>query len=454
MSIFKAYDIRGIYPEQLNEKAFHKIGMVAAEVLQCKTVVVGCDMRVSSPVLKIALIKGLTNAGVNVIDIGMVSTPMLYFAVTHFKTDAGMEITASHNPAEYNGIKFCRADAIPVAYDTGLEAMEQRFLAVESLRSATVLGTTSRKEITKEYISQLLKYADKISPLTVVVDTGNGVMGEFLPALFDKLPCELIPLYFAPDGTFPHHEANPLEPRNLQDLIAKVKETNADLGVAFDGDGDRCIFVDDTGAIVAGDLMTALLAGEILRRNPASAIVYDLRSSRIVAEEITRLGGKALVSRVGHSFIKKLMREQNAAFAGELSGHFYFRELHFTDNAEMAMLALLSEISRSGKKLSALIAPLKNYFATGEINFTNANPTRKIDEIKKHYAKIGNTKNDDAKIDDVKISELDGLTVEFADWWFNLRPSNTEPVIRLNLEANTAELCNEKKTEVEKLIFK
>ena len=442
MGIFKAYDVRGTYPDQINEKEFYKIGMAAVAALQVKHVVVGHDMRLSSESLYDALISGAAAAGADVTAIGMASTPMVYFATAHCKAEAGIQITASHNPAQYNGAKFCRAEAVPVAYGTGLELIEQKYLQAGDLTPSAQAGEVKNVDIHKEYVSQLAKYAGNVRPLTVVVDAGNGVMGKFLPKLFEKLPCELIPLYFEPDGSFPNHEANPLEPKNMRDLIAKVKETGADLGVAFDGDGDRSMYVDETGEIVPCDAVTALLARDFLQHTPGATIVYDLRSSRMTPEEITRLGGKPLISRVGHSFIKKLMRDTGAVFAGELSGHFYFKELHYTDNAEMAMLALLSVIGAEQKKLSEIVAPLRRYAATGEINFTVSDTAAKIKEIKEHYAGVAGA----------EILEIDGLSVNFADWWFNLRPSNTEPVLRLNLEGCTAELRDAKKAEVEALI--
>lgn len=444
MGIFKAYDVRGTYPEQVNEKEFYKIGMAAVTALKIKSIVVGHDMRLSSPTLYDALIKGLTAAGADVTAVGMVSTPMLYFATARCKAEAGVQITASHNPAQYNGLKFCRAEAVPVAYGTGLEAIEEKYLTPENLTPAAVSGEVKKLDVTKEYVALLDRYTGDIAPLTVVVDAGNGVMGEFLPKLFAKLPCELIPLYFEPDGSFPNHEANPLKPENMRALCAKVKETGADLGIAFDGDGDRSMYVDETGEIIPCDAVTALLSREFLRHEPGATIVYDLRSSRITPEEIARLGGVPQISRVGHSFIKKLMRDTNAVFAGELSGHFYFRELHYTDNAEMAMLSMLSVLSREKKKLSEIIRPLRKYAATGEINFNVSDPAEKIKEIAKHYADVP----------DAKILDIDGLSVIFPEWWFNLRPSNTEPVLRLNLEGDTPELRDRKKAEVEELLFK
>ncbi len=440
MSIFKAYDIRGTYPDQVNEALFEGIGQAAPQVLKCKSVVVSRDMRESGVPLAQAMMRGLTKAGVDVIDIGMASTPMLYFATAFLKAGAGVQITASHNPAAYNGCKWCREDAIPVAYDSGLAEME-KLVNRNSFTPAAKAGTITTADVAAEYRANLLKYADGIEPLTVCVDAGNGVMGAFLPALFSKLPCEVIPMYFEPDGNFPNHEANPLKEENVRDLVQKVKETGADLGVAFDGDGDRSMYIDERGGIVPADYVTALLAGEMLVREPGATIYYDLRSSKVVKEEIERLGGVAKMSRVGHSFIKAAMREDNAIFAGELSGHFYFRELHFTDNAEMAMISVLSVISKSGKKLSELIAPYKKYFATGEINFVVDNTDATMKKVEEEF-----------KASAKDILHLDGLSMYFDKYWFNIRASNTEPVLRLNLEADDAATRDAAKAAVEKAI--
>ncbi|MBN2713840.1 MAG: phosphomannomutase/phosphoglucomutase, partial [Planctomycetes bacterium] len=308
MAVFKAYDIRGTYPDQIDEELFTKIGLAAVKVLNAKTVVVGRDMRESGVSLSQALIKGLTQAGANVIDIGMASTPMVYFATAFWKADAGVQVTASHNPAQYNGAKFCRQEAIPVAYDTGLSEVE-KLVNSGSLTPGNEEGSVEQREIGSEYLAHLLKFADQIKPLTAVVDAGNGVMGAFLPKLFAKLPCELISMYFEPDGNFPNHEANPLEEKNMLDLVAKVKETGADVGVAYDGDGDRSMYVDEKGGLIPADFVTAMLAKEMLEREPGACVIYDLRSSWVCKEEIERLGGKPMMSRVGHSFIKKTMRE-------------------------------------------------------------------------------------------------------------------------------------------------
>jgi phosphomannomutase len=440
MGIFKAYDVRGLYPEQVNEPLFEAIGQAAPQVLKCKTAVVGRDMRESGVTLAQAMIRGLTKEGVDVFDIGMASTPMLYFATAYLKAGAGVQITASHNPAAYNGCKWCREDAIPVAYDSGLSDVE-KLVAKNAFAPSDKHGSVKTEDIYSEYRANLLKYSGAIKPLTVVVDAGNGVMGAFLTRLFEKLPCEVIPMYFEPDGNFPNHEANPIKAENMRDLVAKVKEVGADLGVAFDGDGDRSMYVDEKGEIIPADFITALLSRHMLAMEPGATIFYDLRSSKVVKEEIESLGGVAKMCRVGHSFIKAMMREEKAIFAGELSGHFYFRDLHYTDNAEMAMLSVLNVLSKSEQKLSELVSPLKKYFATGEINFVVDDTAKAMDRVEKKYAaKAG------------EVIHLDGLSMYFDGYWFNLRASNTEPVLRLNLEADTPAIRDGARVDIEKAI--
>ncbi|MDR3077380.1 MAG: phosphomannomutase/phosphoglucomutase [Planctomycetota bacterium] len=440
MAVFKAYDVRGTYPDQVNESLFEAIGEAAPLVLKCKSAVVGRDMRESGEALSQAMIRGLVKAGVDVIDIGMASTPMVYFATAFFKAGAGVQITASHNPAAYNGCKWCREEAIPVAYDSGLAEME-KLAARKVFTTADKPGAVSSADVSSEYRANLLKYAAGIKPLTIVVDAGNGVMGNFLPKLFEKLPCELIPMYFEPDGSFPNHEANPIKPENMRDLMAKVKESGADLGVAYDGDGDRSMYVDERGEIIPADFITALLAKEALARDPGAVVFYDLRSSKICKEEIERLGGKAKMCRVGHSYIKAMMREEKAIFAGELSGHFYFRDLGYTDNAEMAMLSVLTALSKSGEKLSDLIRPFRKYFATGEINFVVEDTAAVLARLEEKYQASAR-----------EVHHLDGLSLYFDSYWMNIRASNTEPVLRLNLEADSAARRDQALAEIEKAI--
>ncbi len=440
MSVFRAYDIRGRYPQEIDEPLFWKIGVATARQLQARTVVVGRDMRDSSAPLARALCQGLNQGGAQVIDIGMASTPMLYFATALYKADAGAQVTASHNATDYNGCKLCGPGASPLSYETGLAEIEKRVRG-NTLTPADDAGAVEPREVQPKYVAELMKYADGIDARTVVVDAGNGVMGAFLPALFAKLPCELIPLYFEPDGSFPHHEANPIEPENLEALIAKVKATGADLGVAFDGDGDRCVFVDEKGAAVPSDLVAGLLSQEVLARDPGAAVVLDLRCSRAVKDEIERLGGVPVISRVGHSYIKALMREHDAILGGELSGHFYFREMHYADNAEMAMLAVLTLLGRTGQKLSELVAPLKRYFATGEINFSVEDPAAALQKVE-----------DALRSEVTEVQHLDGLSLAAEHWWCTLRPSNTDPVVRLTVETDAPELRDELRTRIETML--
>lgn len=439
MSVFTAHDIRGRYPEQVDEALFLRIGLAVPRVLGAGTVVVGRDIRPSSEALAEALIQGLTQAGADVLDIGTVSTPMLYFATPHLKADAGVMITASHLGHPYNGCKLCRGDARPVGRDSGLAE-----LAASLDRGHTDdgrQGATQRKDVIKAYRSELMKYADGIEPQTVVADAANGVMGPLLPKLFSRLSCELIPLFFEPDGTFPHHPPNPVVEANLVDLRAKVVETGADLGIGFDADGDRAMFVDETGAGVRADRIAALIAEEVLSRVPGGTVVLDGRASRAAQEAVEALGGVVHRCPVGHSFIKEAMRAQDAVFGAELSGHFYFREFHWADNAEMALLAVLSLLGRTGRKLSELAAPLNRYRATGELNYAVAEREAALAAVENAFKNEG-----------VESIELDGLTLESPTWWFNLRASNTEPLLRLNLEATEGETLAATRVRIETIL--
>jgi len=426
MGIFKAYDIRGIYPDELDEALAEKIGRAAARLFQGRTVAVGRDMRVAAPAIAAALIRGLTTAGKHVVDIGMVTTPMVPFAVATLDCDGGIMVTASHNPKDYIGFKLTARGAEPVAYGSGIERLE-RWVADDDLPKAAKPGSVATRDILPQYIDHLLAAAEGIEGLKIVVDAGNGMAGWLMPPLFERVPgAEVVPLYFEPDGTFPHHEANPLKPENLADLQRKVVETEAHLGVAFDGDGDRVAFVDERGAAVACDIITALIARETLRKHPGAAILYDLRSSWAVPEEIKAAGGVPVMTRVGHSYIKRAMRDCDAAFGGELSGHYYFRENFYCDSGAFALLKVLSLVSRERKPLSELVRPIQRYYGSGEINSQVIDKDAKIEEIARTYA-------------GGKATRLDGLTVEFDDWWFNVRPSNTEPVLRLVVEAKSRE---------------
>lgn len=433
--IFKAYDIRGIYPEQLNEETAEKIGRAFVNFLGAKKVVVGRDMRTHSKPLFEALAKGITGQGADVIDLGMCSTPMSYYANGKLGTDGSIIITASHNPAEWNGFKLCREEAIPISGATGIAEIE-KIATNKSWKAGSRKGIISKYDISSEYGEHLRKYAKLDRKLKVVADFANA-MGSFeidgIRNLF-----ELIPLYEPLDGTFPNHEANPLKLDTLDTLRAKIKETGADFGAGFDGDADRCGFVDNNGEVIPMDLFTALIAQDILADGPAT-ILYDLRSSWAVKECIEENGGKAIMSRVGHAFIKAQMREYGAIFAGELSGHYYFKENYTTESQGLAFIRLANLICKTDKKVSELVAPLRKYHASGEINSKVDNVQTVLSEIKKRYS-------------DGYQFDLDGISVEYEDWWFNIRPSNTEPLLRLIVEAKDKEKMEAKRDELLALI--
>lgn len=433
---FKAYDIRGIYPDQLDEGLAHNIGNAVAQVLDLpgKRFAVGRDMRVSSPMLKQAFIAGLVEAGVHVVDCGMLSTPALTYSMHELDTAGGAQITASHNPSEYGGIKITGPGWKPIGAGTGMEEIEE--LARAGTRVQNDGGKVEDVITLDDYCEFLGQRLDLQKPLKIVVDGGNGIIGAMLQHLAPKLPgITIVPMYFDPDGRFPNHDANPLKPENLPDLQARVTAEGADYGAAFDGDGDRCALVDEKGAIVTCDLTTALLAKYYLDKEPGGTIAYDLRSSKVVPEMIEEWGGKPVETRVGHSFIKKTLKEEGCAFAGELSGHYYFRDFFNADSGLYAFILLANVIS-TGASLSELIAPLQKYHHSGEINF-------KADKDAV-FAKLREL--------DGEISELDGITVRYDDWWCNVRASNTEPVVRLNLEADTPELLDAKLKEISALI--
>jgi len=435
MSIFKAYDIRGIYPSELDEETAYKIGRAFVSFLDCKTVVIGRDMRLSSPSLFEALAKGITEQGADVIDIGLSITPMLYFAVKEFKYDAGIIITASHNPKEYNGLKLVTKAAFPVYGDDIQKIKKLLNKFKESKKKCRII----KKDVLHDYINSNFKSVDvkKLKSMRIVVDAGNGMGGLVFPKFFDKIDVGVVPMFWELDGEFPNHVPDPLKPENLEDIRKKIKDEKADLGIAVDGDCDRIIFIDEKADIIPADLITALVSEELLKKNPGSAILYDLRSSMIVEELIEKNKGKAVMCRVGHSFIKKQMRDEKAIFAGELSGHYYFKDIGYFEGPLLVVLYVLKILTEKNKKISELIVPLKKYHATGEINFEVKNKQKKMNELVEKYKK-------NAK----EVSYLDGIKLEFADWWFNVRPSNTEPLLRLNLEAKTKELMEKKKKEL------
>ena len=439
MGIFKAYDVRGIVPKDLNAELARKIGRAAVKVLEADSVVVGRDMRISSDEIAKAFMEGVRESGADSIDTGQSTTPMNYFAVGRYGYGAAAMVTASHNPPEWNGFKFSRAEARPVSADTGLGEMERLVSSNELPPPARRAGRSVAKDIVGDYMDHLLSFAGEVAPMKVAIDTGNGMAGRFLPVLFERLPCELCGLYLEPDGTFPNHEPNPLKLENMRDLQRFVKEINADIGMAFDGDGDRVALVDERGGIVPCDLITALLAREFLREEPGAHIIYDLRSSLVVPEEVKKAGGVPVEYRVGHSFMKGVMRERDAPMGGELSGHYYFRDTYYSDSGDLAMLTILRVLSREKVPLSELIRPLRRYHATGEINFEVEDKDAKIKELSEAFR-------------DAEVYFLDGVTVRYNDWWCNVRKSNTEPLLRLNLEAKTEKLRDEARRRVEEII--
>ena len=429
--IFKAYDIRGIYPEQLNEEIAEKIGRAFIEFTKARKVVVGYDMRPDSVPLFNALAKGMTEQGADVVNLGMCSTPMSYFANGKLGADGSIIITASHNPAGWNGFKMCKANAVPISGATGIMDIE-RIVEEESWSKSDKTGSVSEYDIAPEYAKFLQDHLKVDRKLKVVVDYANS-MGSFESAGIEDY-FEIIPMYKDLDGTFPNHEANPLKLDTLDAICAKVKEVGADFGAAFDGDADRCGFIDNKGEIIPMDLFTAIIAQDILSEGPAT-ILYDLRSSRAVKECIEDNGGTAIMSRVGHAFIKAQMREHDAVFAGELSGHYYFKENFTAESQGLAFVKFANLICKSGKASSELVAPLRKYAFSGEINSKVADTQIVLDKLKTEYA-------------DGNQFELDGLSVEYPDWWFNVRASNTEPLLRLIVEADTEEIMEQKRDAI------
>jgi phosphomannomutase len=443
MSIFKAYDIRGIVGEELDETLAHHIGRGFATLLQPRTVVVARDMRPHSPGLADALIGGLTLQGVNVIDIGQASTPMCYYANGTYQADASVMITASHNPGEYNGFKLCRADAVPISGQTGIKELEQIVLDRSFAATPPSPGTVTKRDVVAGYREKIRQYADLQRPLHVCVDFANAMGIAEMEALKGLFTYDA--LFDQYDGSFPNHEANPLDESTYEALSAKVQSDTYDFGIAFDGDADRVGFVDEKGEIISMDMITALIAEALLQKLPPSAsgnkgvVFYDLRSSKAVKELIEANGGEARMCRVGHAFIKAQMREADAVFAGELSGHYYFRENFFTESSALAVIFIANLVASSDKPLSEWVAPIRKYAASGEINSRVNHPQAVFERIR-------------AEFPDAEMFELDGLSVEVDDWWFNVRMSNTEPLCRLNLEAPTREKMEAKRDEILNLI--
>jgi phosphomannomutase len=440
--VFKAYDVRGIYPDELDEAGAEAIGRAYVEQFEPRRMAVGRDMRLSSPAMQEALMRGAAAAGADVVDLGLVGTEMVYFAVGSLGLEGGAMVTASHNPKEYTGVKLVRRGALPVGGESGLLDVRDRVLFEADTAGVRHLpgpeGTVEPYDIWPSYVDRVLSFVDvgAIEPLRVVIDAANGMAGTMLPPVLGRLPIETVRCYFEPDGSFPNHEPNPLLPENREFIVSKTLEEGADLGVAFDGDADRCFFVDDTGEFVPGDFVTALFAESVLAKEPDAKIIYDVRASRAVPDTIDREGGTALMNRVGHAFIKARMRKDDAAFAGEVSGHYYFRDFSQADTGVVPFLLMLELISKKGRRLSEILAPLRaQYFITGELNTPVPDVALKLQELKERYA-------------DGRISHLDGISVDYDDWHFNVRPSNTEPLLRLNLEATSEELMEQKRDEV------
>jgi phosphomannomutase len=437
--VFKAYDVRGVYPTELDEDGAYAIGRGYVEHFEPKRIAVGRDMRPSSPSMAAAVIRGASAGGAELLDIGMVGTEMLYFAVGDLSLDGGVMVTASHNPKEYNGLKIVRRGALPVGGDSGLPEIRERALDLYAGEEETGQPAAERVDIYPPFVDKVLSFIDvsAVQPLRAVIDAGNGMAGAMMPPILDRLPVDAVRCFFEPDGTFPNHAPNPLLPENREFVMGKVLEERSDLGIAFDGDADRCFFVDDTGEFVPGDFVTALLAESILEKEPGAKIIYDVRASWAVRDTVERAGGVSLINRVGHAFIKERMRQEGAVFAGEVSGHYYFRDFYQADSGTIPALLMLELVSKRGRKLSELLQPYRErYFITGEINTPVEDVALKLQEIKERVGREG------------EVSHLDGISITAEDWHMNVRPSNTEPLLRLNLEALGPELMQKKRDEV------
>jgi phosphomannomutase len=441
--VFKAYDVRGIYPDELDEEGAYAIGRAYVEEFQPRRIAVGHDMRLSSPVMTDAVMRGAAESGADVVELGLVGTEMVYFAVGELGLDGGIAVTASHNPKEYTGMKIVRRGALPVGGDSGLLDIRARAAATGARHETGPVGTITHQDIWPAFVERVLSFIDvsSLKPLRVVIDAANGMAGAMLPPVLEQLPIGVVRHFFEPDGTFPNHEPNPLLPENREFIVRKVTEEGADLGVAFDGDADRCFFVDDTGEFVPGDFVTALLAESILAKEPGGKILYDVRASWAVPATIRSAGGVPLVNRVGHAFFKHRMREEGAVFGGEVSGHYYFRDFSQADSGVIPFLLMLELLSKRGEKLSETLHPFRErYFITGEINTPVGDVALKLQELKERFGAEG------------KVSHLDGLSIDAEDWHMNVRPSNTEPLLRLNLEALSPELMERKRDEVLEVI--
>jgi len=443
--IFKAYDVRGVYPGEVNEEAARGIGAAFVAYLHAKRIAVGRDMRLSSPAIASAFIDGATAQGADVVDYGMIPTDMLYFAVARDGHDGGVQVTASHNPKQYNGMKMVRQEAFPLSGEAGLLEIREMLQGDAVPPAAARRGQVTTKNALDAYVEHVMSFIDPavVRPFNVVLDAGSGMGGLVAPRLFERLPCRTTRLCFTIDGTFPTHEANPLIEENRRDIVERVVAEKADVGIAWDGDADRCFFIDGTGAFISGDFITALLAEAFLLKHPGATVIYDLRASRAVKDTVERYKGTALMNRVGHAFFKRRMRETNAIFGGEVTGHYYFRDNFYADNGFIPALLILELMSKKGQSLHDLLKPLNaKHFISGEIN-------TKLKSMSEVPAKLDQIA---AKYGDAHQSHMDGLSVEYDDWHFNVRPSNTEPLLRLNLEATTPHRMEQKRDEVLALI--
>jgi phosphomannomutase len=443
--IFKAYDVRGLYPQELDERVFREIGRAFVAYLDARRIGVGRDMRTSSPSLATAFIEGAVSQGADVVDYGLIGTDMLYYGVAKDGLDGGAQITASHNPKQYNGAKMVRREAFPLSGESGIAEISQMLTAGSIPRPARAAGSVSSRGLLDEYVGHVMSFIDPsiVKPFNVVLDAGSGIGGLAAPPLFDRLPCRTTRLCFEVDGTFPNHEANPLIEENRRDIVERVIAEKADVGIAWDGDADRCFFIDGTGEFVSGDFITALLAEAFLLKHPGATVLYDLRASYAVKDIVAQYGGRALMNRVGHAFFKRRMREENAIFGGEVTGHYYFRDNFYADNGFIPALLILELMSKKNQSLSELLEPLRaKYFISGEIN-TKVGSMQAVNEKLDQIA---------ARYSDATTYRLDGVSVEYPDWHFNVRPSNTEPLLRLNLEAQTNAMMEKKRDEVIALI--
>jgi phosphomannomutase len=443
--VFKAYDVRGLYPAEITEDLFWQLGRAFVAYLGPGRYAVTRDMRVSSPSLSAAFVAGAIEQGGTVLDYGLTGTDMMYFAVAADRLDGGAQITASHNPKQYNGCKLVRAEAFPLSGESGIKEMKEMILGGTLPPASSTPGRSETRDVMNRYVDHVMSFIDRelIKPFNIVLDAGSGAGGLVAPRLFDQLPCRTTRLCFEVDGTFPNHEANPLIEENRRDITERVIAERADAGIAWDGDADRCFFLDGTGEFIAGDFVTALLAEAFLMKNPGSTIIYDVRASYAVKDTVARYGGRALMNRVGHAFIKAKMREVDAIFGGEVTGHYYFRDNFYADNGFIPALLILELMSKKGKSLRDLLEPLRQkYFISGEINTkvsSMAVTGEKLDALAREYAH-GN------------VYRLDGVSVEFDDWHFNVRPSNTEPLLRLNLEGLTPQIMERRRDEVLSII--